>query len=909
MSRSPYIQFFLFIALTAYVSTSYAQRAPDSSFEFADFVEPDFPFITTTLDAGTLGAPFPKRNVAVRCLVLMLGNDTYACFDTDLLRIAATWHGDFMSMLTMPQVSYHKAGNKGNGIPEILGEPLTATGVYPGWLLPDQNFVDPRPSGPNPDEIGRGPVGPELGYWNGVYLAGEKTVLMYKAGPTQIEEVVTSLKNYAGVVRTFRMGEQDTPLRLVLAEYENADQMTVQENRGKLSMGTDTMRFMLEGDTEGVQLAVEEGRYVVATVAPKAERVFGVAAWKTTSSDHRGKTIEISLDVPSLNEVHSERWPETVTTSLVEGDDGVLGYVIDHLELPIPNPWKRNVRIAGLDFFSDGRAAVSTFEGDIWIISDIPESGGDISWKRFASGLYEPLSLSIVDDQVYTFGREGIIRFNDIDGNGEAEYYENFSNGPIQTIESREYPHSMHPRPGGGFYVSKGAALNNGPKTNKPIMTGFRAGGPHSGTILKISPDGKTVERFATGLREPYIGVHPDRGWVTASDQQGNFVPSSPIYFVQEGDYYGVPASAHQDIPPAIAEPLTWVPHNVDRSGTEQVWITSDQFGPLNGALIHLSYGKPGIYLVYAKEEEGKLTHGAFADIPIPFTGPLMEGAIHPLDGQLYMGGFQVWDSNAKDVSNLYRMRYVGGDFTIPKGFKKGQQGVILEFDVALDKSSVEQKDNYDSKRWNYKRTQMYGSGIFRRSGIPGKENVRVANAALSMDGKKVFVQLQDMQNVMQMELVFRLKTASGTAIKESVYFSWHNESVLDLVAEGFYENALVTVDQNEAEVVEIPQKVATLERGQEIYQQIGCIGCHSIDGTTEGRTGPTFLGLLGRVREFNDGTSQVADEAYVRESIYDPAAKEVKGLDVEMPSYVGLLDESDIDSIILFIRSLEASN
>lgn len=901
-----YSLFVLLIGLCTNAATTYAQRAPDSSFEFAEFVEPDFPFITTTLDAGTIGDPFPERNIAVRCLVLMLGNDTYACFDMDLLRIAATWHGDFMSMLTMAQVSYHKAGNKGNGIPEILGDPLTATGVYPGWLLPGQDYVDPRPAGPNPNEVGRGPVSSDFGYWQGMFLAGDQTVLKYQAGGAEVEEVVSGLTNHPGWVRSFRLNEQETTLRLVLAEYDSANKMKVNGERGKLSLGSETIQFMLDGDTEGVELTVEEGRYVVAKINPKRQREFGVAVWKTTSGEEASREINVPLDIPHLSDAHSDRWPEHVTTSLIPGDEEIQGYVIDQLELPVPNPWKRNVRIAGIDFFSDGRAAVSTFDGDIWIISNLTNETGTITWKRFASGLYEPMSLSIVDGRIYTFGREGIMRFYDMDGNGEADYYENFSNAPIQTVESREFPTSMHPRPDGGFYISKGAALNAGPKTNPSIMSGFRAGGPHSGSVLTVSSDGKSVERFATGLREPYIGVHPEKGWVTASDQQGNFVPSSPVYFVQEGDYFGVPATAHQDIPPEITPPLTWVPHNVDRSGTEQVWITSDQFGPLNGSLIHLSYGQPGVYQVYSEEVDGKLVHGGFTDIPISFTGPLMEGAIHPVDGQLYMGGFQVWDSNAKDVSNLYRMRYTGGDFTIPTGFKKGKQGVILEFAAALDREEAENEENYTSMRWNYKRTEMYGSGIFRRDGVPGKENVRVVHSVLSDDGKKLFVQLHDMLDVMQMELSYRIKTVDEEVIEKSVYFTWHNEGDLDLEAEGFDSGSVIAVVQEDPDIQEVPEKVATLERGQEIYQQIGCIGCHSVDGTTEGRTGPTFLGLLGTLREFNDGTSQIADEAYIRESIYEPSAKEVKGREVEMPSYIGLLDEADITSIILFIQSLD---
>ena len=101
---------------------------------FAPFVEPGFPFIVSTVDAGKLGAAFPERNLAVRCVVLMLGNDSYACFDTDLLRMSAAWQGGFVSMTTMAQVSYQQPFNKNNQIPRVLGKPIVATGIYPGWM-------------------------------------------------------------------------------------------------------------------------------------------------------------------------------------------------------------------------------------------------------------------------------------------------------------------------------------------------------------------------------------------------------------------------------------------------------------------------------------------------------------------------------------------------------------------------------------------------------------------------------------------------------------------------------------------------------------------------------------------------------------------------------------------------------
>jgi hypothetical protein len=51
-----------------------------------------------------------------------------------------------------------------------------------------------------------------------------------------------------------------------------------------------------------------------------------------------------------------------------------------------------------------------------------------------------------------------------------------------------------------------------------------------------------------------------------------------------------------------------------------------------------------------------------------------------------------------------------------------------------------------------------------------------------------------------------------------------------------------------------------------------------------------------------------VADHDYIRRSILRPADDVVAGFDQEMPSYKGILGEADVESIVLFIKSLSKS-
>ena len=68
---------------------------------------------------------------------------------------------------------------------------------------------------------------------------------------------------------------------------------------------------------------------------------------------------------------------------------------------------------------------------------------------------------------------------------------------------------------------------------------------------------------------------------------------------------------------------------------------------------------------------------------------------------------------------------------------------------------------------------------------------------------------------------------------------------------------------------------------------------------------------MHGARREFIDGKSKVADDAYLRESILDPAARVLTGYnpkDVGMPSYRGILNDQDIESVVMFIKSLKGN-
>ena len=97
------------------------------------------------------------------------------------------------------------------------------------------------------------------------------------------------------------------------------------------------------------------------------------------------------------------------------------------------------------------------------------------------------------------------------------------------------------------------------------------------------------------------------------------------------------------------------------------------------------------------------------------------------------------------------------------------------------------------------------------------------------------------------------------------------------------------------------PAEEISASRGEGLYTMYACQTCHSVDGRV--LVGPSFQNLFGSTREFEDGTTAVADEDYLYESITMPAAKISKGFINAMPAY-DYLTEGEVKSLVEFIKT-----
>jgi cytochrome c oxidase subunit 2 len=149
-----------------------------------------------------------------------------------------------------------------------------------------------------------------------------------------------------------------------------------------------------------------------------------------------------------------------------------------------------------------------------------------------------------------------------------------------------------------------------------------------------------------------------------------------------------------------------------------------------------------------------------------------------------------------------------------------------------------------------------------------------------------------------QKEGTYELYCAEYCGLQHSYMYTY-----VKVMPETVFAEWLVDTTQVAAAAVESP--TAT---GKRIMQNIGCFACHSLDGSK--LVGPSFKGVWGTERTVKTGKEVrqvMADEEYIKKSIYDPNADLVDGFGKGlMLTYEGQLSEEDIGNIIEYLKTLK---
>ena len=114
------------------------------------------------------------------------------------------------------------------------------------------------------------------------------------------------------------------------------------------------------------------------------------------------------------------------------------------------------------------------------------------------------------------------------------------------------------------------------------------------------------------------------------------------------------------------------------------------------------------------------------------------------------------------------------------------------------------------------------------------------------------------------------------------------------------------TVASAAAAIPATKPQLTLVEQGKAQFSAMGCVACHSPDGSSKGALGPSLKGVFGSHVDLVSGSKVVADENYLRESIENPMAKIVKGFNPVMPTFKGQVSETQLNALIAYIKSLK---
>lgn len=694
--------------------------------------------------------PGPQRPLShtAKAICVRLGEaaDAAVCFDTELLRMSAGWSGKF---LDIDPARY--------GIivpPKIAGDIHFTTPVQPGWTA-DGDWTDRRPFAPF------GPLPREQAKYRGLYRHGDHVTFAYRVGDADVLESPWSqrLGQTRVFLRTLEIGASQKSLKMAVCGADGQALLTHRrwvDSKNNANPVDQLVTLTPPGTSPQILAIGPHDQPLVLQLAILDRRAADGINAATVVRDVTEQPSPRTWIAPG-----PARWTADITTQGELGTQTSEPFAVDTMTLPFDNPYRALLFVSGHDFLQPTVLAVATLHGDVWLASGIDADLDEIRWKRFATGLFQPLGLKVVNGVIHVVGRDQITRLHDLNQDGEADFYENFNNDGHVTTNGHEYVTCLETDRHGNFYYLKG---DSGGKSQ------------HDGCVLQVSPDGERLRVFATGFRNANglgIGPHDE---ITAAPQEGEWTPASGIFPVQDGTFGGAMQVHHRPTPPQdFDHPLCWLPRRIDNSSGGQVWIPEGHWGPLGGQMFHLSYGQSTMMLVLREQVEGKWQGGA-VPLPLRFASGVMRGRFHPADGHLYLSGLLGWVTNATRDGCLQRVRYQGKPLVAPVAIRSYANGVAVTFSDPLDKRLAEDTDQYQVEQWNYRWSSQYGSPEFKPSQptVEGRDSVAIESASLLADGRTVFLEIPTLRAVSQWQLQCVATSTSGITRRQSVYATWH---------------------------------------------------------------------------------------------------------------------------------------
>lgn len=419
----------------------------------------------------------------------------------------------------------------------------------------------------------------------------------------------------------------------------------------------------------------------------------------------------------------------------IPGNGSSLKSVHPSFTLFQARPFNFTPKVGGMDFTSDGKLIVSTWdaEGAVYML-DNPDSqnSSDITVTKIASGLAEPLGLKVVEDTIYVLQKQELTVLIDHNGDGLIDEYKTLCNQWEASNNFHEFSFGLAYKDG-YFYGALATAIDPGGASTNPQIT-------DRGKVIKISKNDGSLEFIASGLRTPNGLGFGYNGELFVTDNQGDWLPSSKLLHVTDGAFFGSRSVEYDEKNPPIEKlPVVWLPQ--DEIGNSPSTPSYLNHGPYQNQMIHGEVTHGGVKRVFVEEVDGQFQGAVFRFIQG------LEAGINRLvwgpGGDLYVGGIGSsgnWGQQGKLHYGLQRLHYNGDGAFEMLAVRAKSNGIEIEFTEALKPGEGWQKSDYKIQQWYYRPTIEYGGPKL------DLKNLSINSVNVSEDRKKVFLELSGMK-------------------------------------------------------------------------------------------------------------------------------------------------------------------
>jgi len=343
---------------------------------------------------------------------------------------------------------------------------------------------------------------------------------------------------------------------------------------------------------------------------------------------------------------------------------------------------------------NDGRLAVTSLKGHVWLIDDEDGDGELDHVGVFAEGLAAPYGILAEGNDVLVSHKPEVIRLRDTDGDLQADKFEVVASGWGYSEDYHDWTAGLTRDSEGNLYVGLGSDYSQTRRS--------KANDRWRGTVLKIGTDGR-VFPLAYSMRFPMGLAFDGKKRLYATDNQGVQNTFNEINHVIPGKHYGVP-SRHDTLAGVESEsPALMIPHPWTRSVNSLTFFPEDYLvREFAGHGIGCEYDTQCLIRFTMQEVSGVMQGACYRFSRLPesgqlsqFTGPVSCG-VGP-DGSLYIGSLR--DSGWQGAGNTGCLEKISPYGKLPNGIREiraTKAGFEVEFLKSLPVGICEKPGDWD---------------------------------------------------------------------------------------------------------------------------------------------------------------------------------------------------------------------